>query len=81
MMMEEGIREQLKRYVGAIEELEEEKSAIATHIRELYQEAKKDGLNVKALRQVIRMRRMDKETIEHHQSTLHTYLSALGLAE
>ena len=70
---------QLKSLVERIERLEEEKAALAADIREIYAEAKGHGFDTKIIRQVIRMRRLDKADRQEQEAVLDLYLSALGM--
>ena len=70
---------QLKSLVERIERLEEEKTALAADIREIYAEAKGHGFDTKIMRQVIRMRRLDKADRQEQEAVLDLYLSALGM--
>lgn len=72
-------REQLKAFVEGIERLEEEKKAIADDIRDKYAEAKANGFDVKALRRVIALRKLDVSERQEQEAILETYLSALGM--
>jgi len=65
--------------VERIERLEEEKAALASDIREVYAEAKGNGFDIKIMRQVIRMRRLDKADRQEQEAVLDLYLSALGM--
>lgn len=78
-LMIESLTEQLRKYVNTIEALEEEKAAVAEAMKETMQEAKRDGLDVKALRKLIKMRKMDRTEIEEEQTTLYNYMAALGM--
>ena len=71
---------QLKALVERIERLEEEKKAIADDIRDVYGEAKGNGYDVKVLRQVVRMRKQDKNERAEQEAILQTYLDALGMS-
>jgi uncharacterized protein (UPF0335 family) len=51
----------VKALVERIERLEQDKADIASDIRDVYAEAKSNGHDVKALRLVIRRRKMDAE--------------------
>ena len=73
--------EHLKSFVQRIERLEEEKAATAGDIREVYAEAKGSGYDPKVLRQVIRLRRLDKADRQEQDALLDLYLNALGMAE
>ena len=70
---------QLKSIVERIERLEEEKAALTSDIREVYAEAKGNGFDIKIMRQVIRMRRLDKADRQEQEAVLDLYLSALGM--
>jgi uncharacterized protein (UPF0335 family) len=70
---------QLKSLVERIERLEEEKTALAADIREIYAEAKGHGFDTKIMRQVVRMRRLDKADRQEQEAVLDLYLSALGM--
>jgi uncharacterized protein (UPF0335 family) len=76
--LDEVAREKLRQVVAKIERLEEEKSEVATQIKDTYAEAKSMGYDTKALRAVIRMRKQDRREREEQQSILDTYLLALG---
>ena len=70
---------QLRSLVERIERLEEEKTALASDIREVYAEAKGHGFDTKIMRQVVRMRKLDKADRQEMEAVLDLYLSALGM--
>jgi uncharacterized protein (UPF0335 family) len=72
-------KDQLKAIVERIERLEEEKKTISDDIRDVYAEAKGNGFDVKALRSVVRLRKMDANERQEHETILETYLQALGM--
>ncbi|MCB1437809.1 MAG: DUF2312 domain-containing protein [Rhodobiaceae bacterium] len=72
-------REQLRALVERIERLEEEKAALAGDIREVFAEAKGHGFDVKSLRQVIRMRKLDAAERLEQEAILDLYMHALGM--
>lgn len=72
-------RDQLRSIVERIERLEEEKKATADDIRDVYGEAKANGFDTKVLRQVIRLRKLDKAERDEFDALLDTYLLALGM--
>lgn len=76
----EATREKLRQTVAKIERLEEEKSEVAQQIKEIYAEAKAFGFDTKALRQTIRLRKIDRAEREERDMILETYLVALGEA-
>jgi len=69
----------LRTIVERIESLEEERSALVADIREVYSEAKVDGFDVKALRQVIRLRKIEAADRQKQEAILDTYKLALGM--
>lgn len=71
--------DQLTKYVRAIEALEQEKSEVTGAIKETYDEAKRDGIDVKALRRLMKLRKVDRGTLEEQESTLYNYMQALGM--
>ncbi len=71
--------ERLRSYVERIERLEEEKAALAADIRDVYAEAKGGGFNLKVLRQVVRLRRMNSADRQEHETLLDVYKRALGM--
>jgi uncharacterized protein (UPF0335 family) len=71
--------DRLKSFIERIERLEEEKKALASDIKEVYAEAKGTGFDVKIMRQVIRLRRMDKDDLDEQETLLDVYRRALGM--
>ncbi|MHA1565540.1 MAG: DUF2312 domain-containing protein [Alphaproteobacteria bacterium] len=69
--------DQLRSIVERIERLEEEKANIATDVREVYAEAKGNGYDVKALRQVVRLRKLDPQDRQEQEALLDVYRTAL----
>lgn len=74
----DAAREKLKQFVQRIERLEEDKAGIAADIKDAYAEAKALGYDVKALRQVIKLRKQDRQEREELEAILDVYLLALG---
>ncbi|PIW28535.1 MAG: hypothetical protein COW30_07305 [Rhodospirillales bacterium CG15_BIG_FIL_POST_REV_8_21_14_020_66_15] len=71
--------ERLKSFVERIERLEDEKKALADDIKEVYSEAKSAGFDVKILRQLIRLRKMDPNDRNEMEEVLTIYMRALGM--
>jgi uncharacterized protein (UPF0335 family) len=71
--------ERLKSFVERIERLEEEKKALADDIKEVYSEAKSAGFDVKILRQLIRLRKMDPADRNEMEEILTIYMRAVGM--
>ena len=71
--------EQLKSFIERIERLEEEKRALSGDIKEVYAEARGTGFEPKIMRQIIKLRKMDKEEVDEEESLLDLYKRALGM--
>ena len=70
--------QRLKSFIQRIERLEVEKKALGADIREVYSEAKSTGFDAKIMRQVVKIRQMDKSEREEQESLLQVYLEAVG---
>lgn len=70
---------QLKSFIERIERLEEEKSALATDITEVYSEAKSQGFDTKVMRAVVKLRKMEDAERYEYEAVLDLYMSALGM--
>jgi len=71
---------QLRAFIERVERLEEEKAALMTDIREVYAEAKGHGFDVKTMRQIVRLRKIDSADREEQEALLNLYKRALGMA-
>ncbi len=71
--------ELLKKYIEGIEGYEEQKKEIANSIKEIFDEAKSAGFDVKTMRKIISMRKLDKIKLEEQEFLLETYKEALGM--
>jgi uncharacterized protein (UPF0335 family) len=71
--------ERLKAFIERIERLHEEREALSGDLKEIYAEARGTGFDAKIMRQVIRLRRMDKDDLDEQEALLDTYLRALGM--
>ena len=71
--------DQLRAYIERIERLEEEKAALAADVREVFAEAKGNGFDVKIMRQVLRLRKMDGDDRAEEEALLDIYKRAIGM--
>ncbi|MFO1260919.1 MAG: DUF2312 domain-containing protein [Sphingomonadaceae bacterium] len=71
--------DQLRLFIERIERLEEEKKGIADDIKDVYAEAKATGYDVKTMRQIVRLRKLEKHVRQEAEALLETYKAALGL--
>ena len=74
-------KDHLKAFVERVERLEEEKKAIADDVRDVYAEAKANGFDVKAMRTVVRLRKLDVNERKEQEAVLEVYLHALGMLD
>ena len=79
VVVDKGAGEQLKRYIEAIENYESEKKEIAERIKEVFDEAKATGFDVKTMRTIIKIRKIDKTELEEQEYLLNTYKEVLGM--
>jgi uncharacterized protein (UPF0335 family) len=70
---------ELRQYIERIERLEEEKKGIADDVKAVYSEAKGQGYETKIVKQIIRLRRMEKDARDEEEALLDTYKKALDL--
>ena len=73
--------DRLRSIVDRIERLEEERKALGGDIRDIYAEAKGHGFDTKIMRQIVRLRKMDKADRQEQETLLDLYKQALGLLE
>ena len=73
------INNQLQSIVDRIEKLEDDRSLLASDIKEIYAEAKSNGFDPKILKKVIAIRKKNREEVEMEDQLVQTYMSALGM--
>lgn len=66
-------------YVERVEHLNEEVKGLQTDIKEIYDEAKSNGYDVKALKAIIALRKLDEAEREEAETVLDVYKAALGM--
>ncbi len=71
--------QQLAQLIERIERLEEEKAGILGDINEVYAEAKATGFDVKTMRTIVKIRKLEKHHRIEAEEILETYKSALGI--
>jgi uncharacterized protein (UPF0335 family) len=72
--------DQLRLLIERVERLEEEKKATADDIKDVYGEAKAVGYDVKTMRKIVALRKLDKDSRDEAEMLLDTYKVALGMA-
>lgn len=71
--------DRLRSLIERIERLEEEKKALSSDVRDIFAEAKSAGFDVKTMRAVIKLRKMDAADRDEQEFLLDTYKKALDL--
>ena len=71
--------DRLKSFVERIEKLEEERQALGGDLRDIYSEAKGVGYDVKTLRKLVALRKLDAADRAEQESLLDIYKHALGM--
>lgn len=71
----------LNTFIDRIERLEEEKRELAADIREIYAEAKGQGFDVKVMRQIIKLRKMDPADRAENEFLRDEYKKLVGISE
>src|SRR3546814_19765148 len=73
--------ERLRSFIERIERLEEEKAALGADIREVFAEAKGSGFDVKIMRQILKLRKMEQADRQEQEALLDLYMAALGMGD
>ena len=71
----------VRSFVERIEQLESEIAELNEGKKEVFSEAKGEGFDVKILKEIIKIRKQDKEERDEHETLLDVYLRAMDSAE
>lgn len=71
--------DRLRSIIKRIEKLEEDKAGISDDIKEVYGEAKGTGFDVKIIRKIISLRKLEVEKRREESELLDLYMSAIGM--
>ncbi len=66
-------------FFDRIERLEEEKSALSEDIKEIFAEAKSAGFEVKIMRRIMKLRKMEVEKRQEEDELINLYMAAIGM--
>ena len=69
----------LKRYIERIETLNENKKNIAEDTKIVYEEAKSFGFDIKIIRELVKLRKLDQNELYEKESLLEIYKTAIGM--
>lgn len=72
-------REHLEQYITKLERLEDDKLAVTEDIKEVMADAKNNGFDTKAIKQILKIRKLDKDDLEQQEAMLELYRSVLGM--
>lgn len=78
-MSENVAADQLRLFIERIEHLEEEKRGLGDDINGVYSELKSTGYDVKTVRSIVKLRRLESHARQEAEALLETYKAALGL--
>ena len=73
--------DQLRSFIERIERLDEEKAVLANDIKEVFAEAKMNGFDTPAMRQILKLRKMNNSDRQEREAILELYMAALGMAD
>lgn len=71
--------DRLRSLIERIERLEEEKKALSGDIRDVFAEAKSAGFDVKIMRSILKLRKMNAADRDEQEFLLETYKKALDI--
>ncbi|MCF0075453.1 DUF2312 domain-containing protein [Dyadobacter sp. CY261] len=75
----EAGKSRLAMFITRIESLSEQKKAIGQDISDVYSEAKSEGYDVKAMREVVKLRAMPSDKRTDFVNATDSYAVALGV--
>ena len=70
----------IRSFVERIENLDNELQELNEQKKEVFSEAKAEGLDVKILKEIIKLRKQDKEERDEHETLLYLYMRAMEQA-
>jgi len=71
--------EHLKQFIERVERLEEEKKDIQESIKDVFHEAKSQGFDVKTIKEILKIRKLESSELEEQEYLLDIYMGALGM--
>jgi uncharacterized protein (UPF0335 family) len=71
----------VRSFVERIEQLETEIQELNEGKKEVFAEAKSEGFDVKILKEIIKLRKQDKDDRDEHETLLDVYMRAMESAE
>ncbi|MFT8720434.1 DUF2312 domain-containing protein [Acetobacter sp.] len=71
--------ERLCSFIERVERLDEERKALTSDIKDIFNEAKSAGFDVKTIKQILKLRKLEPTEIEEMETLLHIYMRSLGM--
>ena len=72
-------KEELLQIITRLERLEEERAAVSQDITDILADSKIKGYDIKILKQIMRLRKMDDDERIRQEEELETYKSTIGM--
>jgi uncharacterized protein (UPF0335 family) len=69
--------DRIRSFIERVEHIDDEIKALSEGKKEIFAEAKGEGFDVKVLREILRLRKQDKDERDEHESLLDLYLRAM----
>ena len=69
--------ERIRSIIERVERIEEEIKDLMETKKEIFAEAKGEGLDVKVLKEILKLRKQDKDERDEHETLLDVYLRAM----
>ena len=69
--------ERIRSFIERIEHIEEELKALNEGKKEVFAEAKGEGFDVKVLKEILKLRKQDKDERDEQESLLDLYMRAM----
>ena len=72
-------KEELLQIITKLENLEEERANVAQNVTDTLSEAKIKGYDIKILKQILKLRKMDDDDRIRQEEELETYKATIGM--
>ena len=73
--------DRIRSFIERVEQIDEEIKALTEGKKEVFAEAKGEGFDVKVLREILKLRKQDKDERDEQESLLDLYLRAMEAAD
>ena len=73
--------DRIRSFIERVEQIEEELKALTEGKKEIFAEAKGEGFDVKVLKEILKLRKQDKDQRDEQDSLLDLYMQAMEQSE